>query len=339
MSTSPAVVFRAVADVALEEKPVPVAGTGELLIRTRMSLISTGTELTLLAGEFPPESTWAQLAGFPMQVGYSNVGEVVALGDGVDAGWLGRRVCSQASHALHVVAPAATVRPVPDRVRDDEATFFALSEIVMNGIRRAQLQWGESAVIFGAGLLGQLAARFCRLCGARPVVVVDVADNRLERLPEGDPAIVRVNAHQRPVAEVVSEATRGRLADVAFELTGLGELIPEQFKSLRREGRLVILSAPRGRTDFDFHDLCCWPSYTIIGAHNSSTPQHETPGNPWTWHRHTEMLFDLLESGEITLAPLISHCEPYTHAPALYQMLLSDRSQAMGVVLDWTGAP
>jgi threonine dehydrogenase-like Zn-dependent dehydrogenase len=65
-------------------------------------------------------------------------------------------------------------------------------------------------------LLGQLAARFCRLCGARPVVVVDVADGRLERLPEGDPGIVFVNARQREAAEVVSGLTRGRLADVAF---------------------------------------------------------------------------------------------------------------------------
>ena len=339
MNTSPAVVFRAVADVGIEEVAIPVAGPGELLIRTRMSLISTGTELTLLAGEFPPQSTWSQLAGFPMHVGYSNLGEVVAVGAGVGSEWLGRRVCSYAGHMRHVVVSAASARPVPDGVPDDQASFFALSEIVMNGIRRSQLQWGESAVIFGAGLLGQLAARYCRLCGARPVVVVDVADGRLARLPERDPAIVPVNPRQRDADEIVAEVTRGRLADVAFELTGLGELIPQQFKCLRRQGRLVILSAPRGRTDFDFHDLCCWPSYTIIGAHNSSTPEHETPGNPWTWHRHTELFFDLLMAGEIALAPLISHCEPYTHAPALYQMLLADRSQAMGVLLDWTGAP
>jgi hypothetical protein len=102
---------------------------------------------------------------------------------------------------------------------------------------------------------------------------------------------------------------------------------------------LVILGVPRGRTDFDFHALCCWPSYTITGAYDSSTPQRETPDNPWTWHRHTELLFELLGSGEIALAPLVSPCEPYIHVPALYQMLLRDHTQAMGVILDWIEAP
>lgn len=338
MSTTPAVIFRALRDVAVEEVPAPVAGPGELLIRTRRSLISTGTELTVLAGDFPPGSVWAQLSGFPTRVGYSNLGEVIGVGEGVGEEWLGRRVCSYANHTGLVTIATAAARPVPDGVGDNEASFFTLSEIVMNGIRRSQLQWGESAVVFGAGLLGQLAARYCRLCGARPVVVVDVADSRLARLPEGDPALVPVNPQHADVAAAVSAATRGRMADVAFELTGLGELISGEMQCLRRQGRLVILSAPRGRTDFDFHDLCCWPSTTIIGAHNSSTPPHETPGNPWTWHRHTELFFDLLAAGEVSLAPLISHCEPYSHAPTLYQMLLADRSAAMGVILDWTTA-
>ena len=79
----------------------------------------------------------------------------------------------------------------------------------------------------------------------------------------------------------------------------------------------------------------CSADLTIIGAHNSSTPSHETPANPWTWHRHSELFFDLLSDGELDVEPLISHCEPYTNAPAMYQMLLTDRTPAMGVILDW----
>jgi len=82
MSTSPAVVFRAVGDVALEEIAVPVAEPGELLMRTRKSLIGTSTELAVLAGEFPPDSAWSQFANFPMHAGYSNLGEVMAVGEG-----------------------------------------------------------------------------------------------------------------------------------------------------------------------------------------------------------------------------------------------------------------
>jgi threonine dehydrogenase-like Zn-dependent dehydrogenase len=97
----------------------------------------------------------------------------------------------------------------------------------------------------------------------------------------------------------------------------------------------VILSSPRGETRFDFHDLCNAPSFTIVGAHNNSHPAYETPGNPWTLLRHREIYFDLVADGELEVASLISHRVPHTEAPGVYDMLLADRTQALGVVLVW----
>jgi threonine dehydrogenase-like Zn-dependent dehydrogenase len=168
------------------------------------------------------------------------------------------------------------------------------------------------------------------------VIVVELADSRLQRLPLSDPAIMPVNPRREDVGAAVRQATRGRMADLAFEVTGEPEVVRDGLAVLRRQGRLVVLSSPRGGAYVDFHDLCNAPSYTIIGAHNSSTPPDETDGTPWTWQRHTELFFDLLASGEVSVEPLISHCEPYREAPGLYQMLLADRSPAMGVILDWT---
>jgi threonine dehydrogenase-like Zn-dependent dehydrogenase len=138
------------------------------------------------------------------------------------------------------------------------------------------------------------------------------------------------------VKSVIEKLTRGRLAEVVFEVTGLPNLIPKQFETLHRQGRYVVLSSPRGKTSFDFHDLCNAPSYTIIGAHNMSHPPLATPDYPWTMHRHAELFFDLVAEGKLAIDPLISHRERYTEAPRLYDMLLRDRSAAMGVVLDWT---
>jgi len=166
------------------------------------------------------------------------------------------------------------------------------------------------------------------------VIAVDIADARLQRLPQ-DAAIVPVNAAREDVPALVKEVTRGRMADVAFEVSGDPQAIPGEFQSLRRQGRLVMLSSPRGPTPFDFHDLCNSPSFTIIGAHNSSHPPQETLDNPWTNKRHAELFFDLVADGEVQLEPLISHREPYTEAPRLYQMLLRDRTPMMGVILTW----
>jgi threonine dehydrogenase-like Zn-dependent dehydrogenase len=166
------------------------------------------------------------------------------------------------------------------------------------------------------------------------VFVTDIAEDRLKLLPD-DAAIVPVNSSREEVAERVREATDGRMADVVFEVTGNEKLIPSEFRCLRRQGRFIVLSSPRGATSFDFHDLCNSPSYTIIGAHILSHPQHGELDLPWTIRRNGELFFDLLADGDIELCPLITSREPYTEAVRLYTMLLEDRSHSMGIVLEW----
>lgn len=335
MQKNPTIVFEKPHRVVIEERKKPVPQNGELLICTRCTLISTGTELTILSGEFPPNSAWSEYGQFPFIPGYDNIGEVIAVGANVDPGWIGKRVASGSHHELYHTIKIEEARVIQrDNVTDEQAAFFTIAEIVMNGVRRAQVQWGEAVVVFGLGLLGQLAVRFCRLCGARPVFGVDVSEYRLELLPK-DVSVIPVNAKRENMASVVERFTRQRLADVVFEVTGDQHLIPEQFKTLKRQGRFVVLSSPRGATSFDLHDLCNAPSFTIIGAHITSHPPVESLDHPWTRKRHAELFFDLVADGELVVDTLISHRAPYNDALRLYQMLLKDRSKAMGVILDW----
>ncbi|MCX5660796.1 MAG: zinc-binding dehydrogenase [Planctomycetota bacterium] len=339
MPSNPTVLFTGPAKVEVEDRPIPEPAHGQVRVRTLASLISTGTELTVLAGEADAKSVWGQITRFPFVPGYNNVGVITAAGPGADASLVGKRVGSYAPHTLHHVHKPEDLRPIPDGVADEQAVFFTTAEIVMNGVRRSRLLWGESAVVFGLGLLGQLTARVCRIAGASPVIGVDVAPSRLrllERIPGA--GVIGVDARAGDVAEAVARATRGRKADVAFELTGNGAAIPGEVASLRLQGRLVILSSPRSASEFDFHDLCNAPSITIIGAHNFSHPMHATPDNPWTFARDAELFFDWVAAGEMDMSPLISHRGSPADAPGLYGMLLQDRTQAMGVVLRWDGA-
>ena len=148
--------------------------------------------------------------------------------------------------------------------------------------------------------------RYCRLCGARPVIGVDPIDARLALLPAD---VIGVHPERLSVRDIVASATRRRLADVVFEATGNAQLIPGEFEVLRREqGRFVVLSSPRGEpAPFDFHDLANSPSHTIIGAHVNSHPPVETPQTPWTIARNAELFFDLVSDRELELEPLISH--------------------------------
>jgi 2-desacetyl-2-hydroxyethyl bacteriochlorophyllide A dehydrogenase len=335
LKDNPTVVFVEPKHVVIENRPTPVLGDSTMLVQTTRTLISTGTELTILNGEFPRDSAWANYGKFPFTAGYDNIGVVLDVGKNVDKSWIGRKVASYAPHSAYVLLSPESVRLVPDNIPDEEAVFFTLAEIVMNGVRRGEVTWGESAVVYGLGLLGQLATRFCHIAGARPAIGIDVSDNRLGMLPK-TPGIKGINPSNENAVEKVKELTNSRMADVVFEITGNPDIIPKEFELLKRQGRIVILSSPRGITkNFDFHDLCNSPSFTIIGAHNGSHPRFETPYNQWTQKRHAELFFKLIADGDMNIKPLISHRASYAGAVKLYEMLMSDRTLAMGVILEW----
>ena len=326
---------------------IPVPGTGELLIKTSRTLISTGTEMTAYCADYEPDSVWEKNFACPFYPGYNNVGTVIGVGANVDESWLGKRVATTKPHAAYVTVTlggadgqasggnGCTV--IPDDISDDDAVFFTIPQIVMNGVRLSQIKWGECAVVFGLGLLGQFAVRFLRECGAFPIIGVDTAQHRLDLLAK-DPAIIPVNPLQENVLDVIKKHNSNRSADAVIELTGNGDLIPVQAKLLRQHGRLVILSSPKKPVLFDFHDDCVWPSISIIGAHNFSHPDFPQPNNPWTKERHVEMFFDMLKLKKLDLAALVSKKIDFTDAAAAYEALERDRGNEMGVIIDWSRA-
>lgn len=326
------VVFPQANQVAVQDLPIPALSGGHLLIKTRRSLISSGTELTMLGGEFESGGIWARDTKFPCQPGYANIGLVLDVGEGVDKSWIGRRVASYSPHAAVTAAWVGVCWPVPDGIDDESAAFFVIAQITMNALRRAQVSWGDSVVIFGMGLLGQLAARFCMLAGARPVFVADVAPRRLDLAGEG---FIKINPAAEDPLAAVQKHNAGRLADVVFEVTGNAGLIASELKVLRPVGRMVMLSSPKKPVMFDFHDQCNHPSFSIIGAHNWSHPETETCLYPWTKGRHAELFFNYIADGRLDLKPLITHRAPVRDAVAQYDMLRNDRGSAMGVILQW----
>ncbi len=305
-----------------------------MLIESELTLVSTGTELTVLGHDVEEGSKWAAACHYPFFPGYSNVGVVLDVGPGADRALIGKRVQSYGRHARYVAPPAKLTRPIREGVSSEQAVFATMAEIAFHGVRRSGIGMGVSAVVYGLGLLGQISVRFARLCGARPIIAVDVADTRLSLLPKS-PAIVPINPRRDAVKEKVREATRGRMADVVIELTGVANLIPEEIPLLHRQGTLGIVSGPRGKTHIDLHDLCNAPSIKIVGIHNGSHATHESPADPWTKNRDVELFFDLVADGDLDVSGLISHRVPYTDAPAMYQMLLESRGEAMGVLFDW----
>ncbi|MGQ9461561.1 MAG: zinc-dependent alcohol dehydrogenase [Candidatus Fervidibacter sp.] len=320
--------------VVVKEEEVPDVQPGTFLVKAKLSAISTGTELTLVTSDFPPESVWARLANYPLKLGYSHLGEVIAVGDGIDTVKVGDKVVGWKNHSQFVLyRKGEFCMKVPDSVADEAAVLFALAIISLNGVRKAKIQLGESVAVFGLGPIGIWAAQFARLAGARPVIGVDLLPERREWAKKA--GIDFVLDGKEDLVERISDLTKVRMVDVVFEVTGHPDAILDEVKVLRRQGRLVVLSSPRGKTLFDFHDWCNWTSISIIGAHVSSHPPHENPEDPWTRERNTELFFELVRKKEIVAAELVTHRFKADDAPSAYQLLMTERGKTGIVLLDW----
>ncbi len=333
---NPIIVFPRKQEAEIQFREVGAPGAGEVIVKNNKSLISIGTEMTAFSGDYPKGSTWEECFPYPFDAGYAAVGEVIDAGEDVDKSWIGKWVGTTAPHCRYAKVPVSELRHIHrEEVTDEEAVFYIIAQIVMRGIRMSKVGWGESAVVFGAGLLGHFAACFCSLSGAKPIAVVDTSDFRLDLLPE---PLIKINPFKSNLEERIREITRGRMADIVFEVTGNAKLIPDEFKVLHDQGRFIVMSSPREKTEFDFHDLCNRPSHTIIGAHNYSHPSVATCENPWTASRHCEQFFDLVADRELDVKRMISHRVDYKEAPDVYHELQKDRSQYMGIIIDWENA-
>lgn len=330
------VVFAAQNKVELHEVDIPKPGPGQALVKSVVSQISTGTELTMLEANVDPDSPWMDInIHYPILPGYSNAGVVVDVGEGVDKSFIGKRVMTAATHARYsVVNVNENFYPLPDNADYDEAVFAVIAQITIGNVRAAKIRMGETVVVYGAGLIGQFVARFAKIAGALNVIVVDLSDYRLGLVPD-DSTFITVNPNKEDVREVIKKHNGGQLADVVFETTGCQHLVQDQLYSVTKNGKYVVTSSPKGKSTIDL-DYCNRQGIRIIGAHNWAVhPEVATSHNPWTQYRDAAYFIQLLEKEQISVASLISHRANYTEAKEMYQMLVDDRSRAMAVHFYW----
>ena len=320
-------------DIRTEEVPAP--GPGQVLTRTLYSLISAGTELTLLGGGHPPGSFWDSYGCYPVSPGFGQVAEVVAVGPGVPGLAPGDRVLSSQGHRSASLVGADRLRTLPGEIFPEEAVFHSIAAGVISAIRLGRLALGDAVAVVGLGLLGQFAVRLARLAGARPVIGVDLAAERRDLALAGG-ATAALAPQVTDVRAEVARLTRERLADVVFEMTGNPEAIPLALQLARPQGRYVQVGCPRGKSELDFNDSVLVPGLHIVGALFAQQPVEETAGSPRTRQRNVELFLDLLGDGELEVASLLTHRFPWREAPAAYATLQHDGAGAMGVLLDWT---
>lgn len=321
--------------VELVWEEVPPIGKGQVLVRARKSLISTGTECICLGHLFEEGTHWDRWVKYPFPPGYSMVGVVEQVGEDVTQVKPGDRVVFQRSHRQWHVVEAKALTIVPDAVSDEDASWFALAMIAQNAVRAAQHQMGDNVVVIGAGLLGQLTVQYLRLQGAAQIIVVDPAEPRL-KMAQAHGATTVIAKKVEDAREEILALTGGKGAEVVYDVTGIASVFAPAITLLRRFGKLILLGDTGEPSQQYLTGDVITKGLRIIGTHASNPPEVSTDHAPWTQSEMYKLFFTYVARGDMRVNDLITHRYTPHEAPQAYHMLRHDRSAAMGVVFDWT---
>ncbi len=359
--------------IEIVEVPTPASRPGHVVIRTRASLVSAGTERMLVDfgraglidkarsqpdkvrqvldkvltdGILPTlEAVQAKLDQ-PLPLGYCNAGIVVAVGPGVTDLAPGDRVVSNGSHAEIVSVPRNLCVKIPARADGSEipfgdAAFTVLGAIALEGLRLATPTLGERFVVTGMGLVGLLAAQILRASGCH-VLGVDLSEGRL--------AIARGLGIETYLAKpgadpvgVAREWTRGIGVDgvLVAASTESSQPISDAAAMCRKRGRIVLVGVTGRELDraafyekeLTFQVSCSYGP----GRHD---PSYEDHGRDypigyvrWTAGRNFEAVLDLIAAGRLDVASLVSHRLPFDGAGRAWDLVSSPGT--LGVVLEY----
>lgn len=353
--------------VEVADVPAPAVRPVHLLVRTAATLISPGTERMLVEfgqagligkaraqpekvrqlvakmrtdGVRPALEAVASRLDEPLPLGYSNVGRVLAVGEGVTGFVPAQRVVTNGPHAEIVCVPATLAAAIPDGVDDARASFTVLGAIALNGVRLLEPTLGESFVVVGLGLLGLLSVQLLRAHGCR-VLAVDVDEARcaLARSLGADAVCA---ARDGDPVRAAREMTAQRGADgVLITASARGnEIVAQSAAMCRKRGRIVLVGvvglelerAAFYEKELSFRVACSYGPGRYDPAYEAAGHDYPLGFVRWTAARNFEAVLDALARGALDVGPLISRRIEIARAEQAYDAILADRS-ALGVVL------
>ena len=358
--------------VEVAELPAPALRPGWIVVRTVASLISAGTERSSVEkskasllerarkqpDDFRQAVDMAKKEG-PLNafkkimnkldsyrsLGYSAAGVVVE--SGCDEFAPGDRVaCAGAGYAVHaeiISVPKNLAVRIPEGVSFEAASFTTLGAIALQGVRQADPRLGESVVVVGLGLLGQITVALLKANGCR-VIGLDIDESQFALAKEfGADQTMRSD---RAGEDAVASFTRGIGADAVIitAATSSNEPMESAIRMARQKGRVVVVGAvgmdiPRSpfyQKELDITISCSYGP----GRYD---PSYEEEGNDyppgfvrWTEGRNMEAILDLIAAGSLDVEKIITHRFDLPDAPKAYDLVTGETKEPfIGIVLNY----
>lgn len=355
------------------EVPFPILGDGQVLVRNHYSVISAGTEGKTVSDarkgyiakarsrqkEVKMVIDMIKSEGFkktydvvmnkleaPSPLGYSCVGEVIAVGKDVQEIRIGDFVACGGSGAYHADVVAVNrnlcVR-VSKEINIKHAAFTTIAAIAIQGIRQADLRFGENCTVVGLGLIGLLTVQILKAAGIK-AIGVDIDNLQVEKAKEIG-ADLSLQRNQEGIVDIINDFTSGYGTDAVIITAGTSSLDPVDFAGeiCRKKGKVVIVGAvPTGFTRANYYrkelDLRMSSSYGP-GRYDAN---YEEKGIDYpigyvrfTENRNMQSFIDLLAAKKLDIDNLITHTFLLEDSPDAYDLILSKKEHVIGMLIKY----
>ena len=332
-----AVVFLQPQQVEVRQESIPEPQAGQALVRALYSAISPGTEMLIYRGQFPTglavdESLAALNADFayPLEYGYALVGQVEAVGAGVDAALLGERVFAFQPHGCHFTCAADELKVIPTDIEPQDALFLSNMETAVSFVMDGAPLLGEGVVVFGQGIVGLLTVALLRRLSLAALVTFDCYDLRRKAALE-----MGVSACFDPTTSGALDQARNFLphgADLAYEISGAPQALDDALALTGYAGRVVIGSWYGAKPvalnlGGRFHR-----SRIRLISSQVSTLAPELRGR-WTKERRFDLAWEMIR--QVQPARWITHTFALTDAPASYRLIDQHPAETIQVILSY----
>ena len=349
--------------------PRPRCKARHILIQTTYSLISVGTERSLVSfgranyidkarqqpdkvkevlnkvktdGLMPTIEAVRSKLDQPIPMGYSNVGIILEIGSGVTSFKVGDRVLSSGPHAEIVCVPINLTAKIPDDVEDEDAVFTVLGAIALQGLRLSEPTFGDTVAVIGLGLVGLMCAQLAKANGCRVIGF----DFDAEKVALAKTFGVEAIAFTDPLDAIKQsdKFSRGKGVDISLVAAASPNSDPMIMAAnmCRQKGRLIQV----GVTELDIPRDIMFKKELVLkvscsygpGRYDSSYEDDgiDYPFNyvRWTEQRNFGAVLDTLATKNIVVSPLLSHRYTISDAAQAYELLMNDRS-ALGILLEY----
>lgn len=353
--------------VDIIDAPTPKVVPGKILINTQVSLISLGTERMLIEfgkasylNKVRQQPDKAQMVldkvktdgllttldavrsklNNPIPLGYSSVGIVESVGDGVKNFKPGDRVVSNGAHADVVLVPENLCAKIPESVTNETAVFTVLASIGLQGIRLVDPSLGELVVVIGVGLIGLLTIQLLQANGCR-VLALDLDAEKLKIAKELGAEVCQVTSDEDAL-NAASKYSDGVGVDAVIitASTQSSDPVSQAARMSRKRGRIVlvgVIGLNLNRAEFYEKELTFQVSCSYGPGRYDENYEQKGIDYPiahvrWTEQRNFVAVLDIMSKGGIKVEPLISSRVTFDKAWDAYQKL---SSAALGIILTY----